>query len=85
MLVLVDTFISKLYLEDDEYAGLFITQSSDNSDSSEGILSNPSDFRPPCASLVSQNNIVKNQYSDILDEGLRFITNYWKETGEFKI
>ena len=51
--------------EDDDYEGLFITQSSSNSDNS-GLLGNPEDFTSPCVSLEAQKGHGA-QYSDISD------------------
>ena len=59
-------------LEDEDYQGMFITQSSSNESNTSvnsGIISDASDFSSPCVSLVSQNTTSAPAYSDISDEG----------------
>ena len=55
-------------LEDNDSQSLFITQSS-NSDISNIITGDPSDFSSPCVSLLSQREGDDNaHYSDISDD-----------------
>ena len=57
-------------LEDDDYGDMFITQSagvSDNNSQKSVIIGGPMDFMSPCSSLVSDDNVATNQYSDISD------------------
>ena len=62
-----DNLMDVFSLEDDDAAGLFITQSSP-SHVSNVITGNPSDFSSPCVSLISQSSGVELQYSDISDD-----------------
>lgn len=58
-------------LEDEDYQGMFITQSSSNESNTSvnsGIISDSSDFLSPCVSLISQNTTPAPVYPDISDE-----------------
>ena len=58
-------------LEDDDYCGLFITQSDpvvQNSSDGVKILPEGNDFESPCISLVSQVSGQKPIYEDISDD-----------------
>ena len=57
-------------LEDDDYNGLFITQSDpvrSSNDASVKILPDGSDFSSPCVSLMLHTTASQSQYEDISD------------------